>query len=66
MTAWQEFSAADFDAARAPKGAVRKARETQDQAGLFFVATPVARPAKTSTDSKRMPEDVALFGADGE
>lgn len=42
MTAWDAYSAADFDAKRADRRALRAAREAAEtgQAGLFFVATP--------------------------
>ena len=38
---WLAFSEADFDASRAPRCAASKRAAHRDQAGLFFVATPV-------------------------
>ena len=52
MTAWHEFSPADFDARKADKRAARQAREAagSGQSGLFFVPTPEreTRPAATA------------------
>lgn len=66
MTHWSEYSEADFDRSRAPRGAARRAAETADQAGLFFVATPVTRPAKTKHEpDNHVDGDVALFDLTG-
>jgi hypothetical protein len=63
---WLDFSAADFDASRAPRGAARKRAAERDQGGLFFVATPVARTAKHAPLLEQLPGQDALFGEDGE
>ena len=66
MTAWQAFSAADFDARQADKRAARQAREAAEagQAGLFFVATP-QREAKRAAVAEQLPGQDDLF-SDGE
>ena len=59
MTAWQEYSAADFDRARARKGTRARSAEP----GLFHVATPVERPARSRPEPDRHVDgDIALFG----
>lgn len=62
MTAWDAYSAADFDASRADKRAARQAREAAEagQAGLFFVATP-EREAKVS-EREELAGQEAMFG----
>ena len=66
MTDWAAFSAADFDARRAPHGAAKRAAEAAEagQAGLFFVATPTV-PAKSAPVREELPGQAGLF-ADGE
>ena len=66
MTAWQEFSRADFDARLADKRAARAAREAaaSGQAGLFFVATP-ERETGRATETGQLPGQSDLF-SDGE
>jgi hypothetical protein len=59
---WLEFTEADFDASRAPRGAAAKRAREADQAGLFFVATPVTRPAKHAPLPEQLPGQDALFG----
>ncbi len=59
---WLEFSEADFDASRTPRGAARKRAGEADQAGLFFIATPVTRPAKHGPLPEQLPGQDALFG----
>jgi hypothetical protein len=63
---WLEFSEADFDASRAPRGAARKRGAERDQGGLFFVATPVTRSAKHAPLPAQLPGQADLFGEDGE
>ena len=66
MTAWQDFSRADFDARLADKRAARAAREAAaaGQAGLFYVATPERnRPAPAQTE--QLEGQTELF-SDGE
>ena len=63
MTHWLEFGEADFDAARAPAGAAKRAAATADQPGLFFVATPATRPARR-TDPGQLPGQVPIFDVD--
>jgi len=63
---WLAFSEADFDASRAPTSAASKRAARRDQAGLFFVATPVTRPAKRAALPPELPGQHALFGEDGE
>lgn len=59
MTAWQDYSAADFDRSRARKGT----RQRSADPGLFHVPTPVERPAKTRpAPDTHVDGDVALFG----
>lgn len=62
MTRWDEFSAADFDARRAPRGAAKRAAAAADQAGLFFVPTPVTRPPKSAPVPEELPGQAGLFG----
>jgi hypothetical protein len=66
VTAWHEFSPADFDARKADKRAARAAREAAaaGQAGLFFVATP-ERETKQQ-QAEQLPGQGAMFGADEE
>ena len=64
MTHWEEFSPADFDARRAARGAAKRAAAAADQAGLFFVPTPVARPAKSAPVPEQLPGQAGLFGDD--
>lgn len=65
MTAWHDFSAADFDARQADKRAARAARQAAEagQAGLFFVATP-AREAKRAAAAEQLPGQDGLFGTE--
>jgi hypothetical protein len=65
MTAWQDFSRADFDARLADKKAARAAREAAaaGQAGLFYVATP-ERERKTTAQAEQLDGQGAMFGAD--
>ena len=65
-THWLEFSAADFDASRAPRGAARKRVAERDQVGLFFVATPVTRPAKHAPVPEQLLGQADLFAEDGQ
>lgn len=67
MTAWQEFSRADFDARLAGKKAARAARQAAEsgQAGLFFVATP-EREHKPAPAAEQLPGQAAMFGDDSE
>ena len=67
MTAWQDFSRADFDARLADKRAARAAREAAaaGQAGLFFVATP-EREAKRAPVTDQLPGQADMFGDDTE
>ena len=58
MTAWQDFSPADYDARKADKRALRQARQATEtgQTGLFFVATPeretAPKPAAEQLDGQ--------------
>jgi hypothetical protein len=63
---WLGFSQADFEVSRAPRGAARKRAAERDQGGLFFVATPVTRPARHAPLPEQLPGQDALFGEDGE
>jgi hypothetical protein len=64
-THWLQFSEADFDASRAPRGAGRKRAAERDQGGLFFVATPVTRPTRHAPLPAQLPGQADLFGEDG-
>ncbi len=63
MTNWNEYSAADFDARKAPRGAVRRTQQAAaaGQAGLFFVATPTL-PATAAAAPAQMDGQGDLFG----
>ena len=63
MTAWHEFSPADFDARKADRRALRQARQAAEtgQAGLFFVATP-ERETKRTEQPEQLPGQAAMFG----
>lgn len=65
MTAWQDFSPADFDARKADRRALRQARQAADtgQAGLFYVATP-ERETKRAALPEQLPGQAAMFGDD--
>lgn len=62
MTAWQEFSPADFDRSRARKGTRARSAEP----GLFHIATPTERPGKSAPKTEPLPGEVALFGDETE
>ena len=66
MTAWHEFSPADFDARKADRRALRQARQAAEtgQAGLFFVATP-ERETRPAEQPEQLPGQTDLF-SDGE
>lgn len=57
MTDWLSYSEADFDATRAPRPA--RKRQTE-QAGLFFVATPVKAPT-TKPAAAQLPGQEPMF-----
>lgn len=59
MTDWREFTAADFDARKAPKY-VRQNAE-QGQAPLFTTGTPT-REAKRAAAPEQLPGQSDLFG----
>ena len=59
MTAWHEFSPADFDRTQAARGALK--RDT-DQGSLFFVATPTK--AAPAAERAEMPGQEGLFSDD--
>jgi hypothetical protein len=59
MTAWSEFSPADFDKSRAPRHLRNRGAE---QPGLFFVATPTVRPGKAARLPEQLPGQLGLFG----
>lgn len=65
MTApsWLELGAADFDASKADKRAVRQAKRDaeQGQAGLFHVNTP-ARDTAPAPAREELPGQDDLFG----
>ena len=63
MTAWQDFSRADFDARLADKRAARAAREAAaaGQAGLFYVATP-ERDRKAPATPEQLDGQASMFG----
>ena len=65
MTAWQDFSPADFDARKADRRALRQARQAAEtgQAGLFFVATP-ERETKSAPAPEQLPGQASMFGED--
>jgi hypothetical protein len=67
VTAWEEFSRADFDARLADKRAARAAREAAaaGQTGLFYVATP-ERETRPAAEAEQLPGQGAMFGADEE
>jgi hypothetical protein len=62
MTAWQEFSRADFDARLADKRAARAAKEAAaaGQTGLFFVATP-ERDRKAPATAEQLDGQESMF-----
>ena len=59
MTAWTEYSEADFDAKRAPAHVRRNAGK--GQAPLFAAGTPVV-PAKPAPKAPEMDGQGGLFG----
>jgi hypothetical protein len=67
VTAWHEFSPADFDARKADRRALRQARQAAEtgQAGLFFVATP-EREAKRTEQPEQLPGQLGMFSDDTE
>ena len=60
MTAWDAYSPADFDAKRAARGALKRAREAAEtgQAGLFFVPTPEREASKNTAPELDGQEDL--------
>lgn len=65
MTAWDDFSLADFDKTRAPRGAAKRAAQdaAAGQAGLFHVPTPVL-PAEPAPGREELPGQAGLFETD--
>jgi hypothetical protein len=63
MTAWQEFSRADFDSALAPKYVRQNSAAGQEQ--LFNAGTPVAAP-KRKAGQAELDGQCAMFGETGE
>lgn len=66
MTAWGEFSPADFDAKRADKRAAQQAKRDAKagQSALIFIPTP-ERETKAAAAPEQLPGQDDLF-SDGE
>jgi hypothetical protein len=63
MTAWQEFSRADFDSSLAPKYVRQNSAAGQEQ--LFNAGTPVAATAKRrAATAQQLDGQGAMFGTD--
>lgn len=64
MTAWTEYSEADFDARRAPRKAARRAAEAAEagQGALFFAPMPVAPVKSAPAAEPELPGQEAMFG----